>query len=85
MRIKDLCKQIRNEATVKKVFKGNENEQLPKRQLPEEKGRKAKREGYGERHCCGERFLRKDMGSPQIGQRMLEGVSTSFDWEEIDC
>jgi hypothetical protein len=49
--------EIRNETTAKNVFKGNENGQLHKRQLPEEKRREANKEGYGERHCCGARFL----------------------------
>ena len=39
--------EIRDEATAKNVFKGNENEQLRKRQLPEEKWGKRTRKVMG--------------------------------------
>jgi len=51
-----LVQEIRNEATGKNEFKGNENGQLNKRQLPEEK-RGSEPGDYGERHGIGDRFL----------------------------
>jgi hypothetical protein len=52
-----LVQEIRSEATAKNVFKGNENGQLHKRQQPEINGGEANKEGYGERHGFGVRFL----------------------------
>ena len=67
---------IRHEARGKNEFKGNQNGQLPKKQLPEEIEESEQKE-LGRTALLGGEISLKGHGQPEEGQMILEGVSSS--------